>query len=76
MGPSASGTLTTVLQVYPLALTSRAPTSQNVTLAKDSFLALLFGGGGGYYAYGPTGERGIGGVVLIILAVLLLTGRL
>jgi hypothetical protein len=39
-------------------------------------LLLLFGGGGGYYAYGPTGGIGIGGVRLIILVVLLLSGRL
>ena len=39
-------------------------------------LLLLFGGGGGYYAHGPYGGIGIGGIVLIILIVLLLTGRL
>jgi hypothetical protein len=39
-------------------------------------LLLLFGGGGGYYAYGPYGGVGIGGIFLIILIVLLLTGRL
>jgi hypothetical protein len=37
---------------------------------------LLFGGGGGYYAYGPTGGVGIGGVILIVLIVLLLSGRI
>ena len=39
-------------------------------------LLLLFGGGGGYYAYGQTGGLGIGGIILIILVELLLTGRL
>jgi hypothetical protein len=39
-------------------------------------LLLLFGGGGGYYAFGPRGGIGIGGIVLIILVVMLLTGRL
>ena len=33
-------------------------------------------GGGGYYAYGPRGGISIGGIVLIILVVMLLTGRL
>jgi hypothetical protein len=39
-------------------------------------MLLLFGGGGGYYAYGPRGGIGIGGIILIILIVMLLTGRL
>jgi hypothetical protein len=39
-------------------------------------LLLIFGGGGGYYAYGPRGGMGIGGFVLVILVVMLLTGRL
>jgi hypothetical protein len=39
-------------------------------------LLLLFGGGGGYYAFGPRGGIGIGGIVLIILVVMILTGRL
>jgi hypothetical protein len=30
---------------------------------------------GGYYVYGPCGGIGIGGIVLIIFIVLLLTGR-
>jgi hypothetical protein len=38
-------------------------------------LLLLFGGGGGYYAYGPYGGIGIGGIILIILVVMLLSGR-
>lgn len=37
---------------------------------------LLFGGGGGYYAFGPRGGISIDGIVLIILVVMLLTGRL
>jgi hypothetical protein len=32
-------------------------------------LILLHGGGGGYYAFGPYGGIGIGGIVLIILLV-------
>ena len=39
-------------------------------------LILLFGGGGGYYALGPRGGIGIGGIVFIVLIVMLLTGRL
>jgi hypothetical protein len=39
-------------------------------------LLLLFGGGGGYCTFGPAGELEIGGLVVIILVIMLLTGRL
>jgi hypothetical protein len=47
-----------------------------VTLVLILILLLLFGGGGGYYAYEPHGGIGIAGIILIILVVLLLSGRL
>jgi hypothetical protein len=39
-------------------------------------LLLVFGGGGGYYALGPRGGMGIGGILFVVLIVMLLTGRL
>ncbi len=59
--------------------TSRLPNLNRVEalmLFLILILLLLFGGGGGYYAFGPRGGIGIGGIVLIILVVMLLTGRL
>ena len=59
-----------------LTIGTRIIAEDNFVLLIILILLLLFGGGGGYYAYGPAVGIGIGGIVLIILVVMLLTGRL
>jgi len=62
--------------VEEVHLEKSIPGGRSYMLLWILILLLLFGGGGGYYAYGPTGGLGIGGIVLIVLVVMLLTGRL
>ena len=65
------------LQIDPLELVGHFFKIRGVTspLILILILLLLFGGGGGYYAYGPYGGIGIGGIILIILVVMLISGR-
>jgi hypothetical protein len=63
------------------AVSKRAPGNRHseevvLMLLWILILLLLFGGGGGYYAYGPMGGVSIGGIILIVPVVMLLTGRL
>lgn len=39
-------------------------------------LGFIFGGIGGYHSYGGPGQYGIGTVLIVIILVLLLSGRL